>query len=79
MKIHLQSDTHIEMGPAIGPSVASDVAVCAGDIGLINNLGDLSAIMSSTTTNIIRHSTMRITLLTSMAYICWMKHSVQRT
>jgi len=41
MKIHLQSDTHIEMGPAIGPSVASDVAVCAGDIGLINNLGDL--------------------------------------
>jgi len=41
MKIHLQSDTHIEAGPAIGTSVASDVAVCAGDIGLINNPKDL--------------------------------------
>ena len=37
MKIHLQSDTHVERGAAIGPSVASDVAICAGDIGQIND------------------------------------------
>ena len=37
MKIHLESDTHVEMGPWIGPSVACDVMVCAGDIGLLSN------------------------------------------
>jgi len=41
MKIHLQSDIHIEMGPWIGPSVSSHVTICAGDIGLIRNLPQL--------------------------------------
>lgn len=43
MKIHLQSDTHIEMGPAIEPTCISDVAVCAGDIGLLNDPAKLEA------------------------------------
>ena len=39
MLIHLQSDTHIEMGGSINDGmVCSDVTVCAGDIGKINNL-----------------------------------------
>ena len=33
MIIHLQSDTHTEMGPAIGQACASDVTICAGDNG----------------------------------------------
>jgi len=42
LKIHLQSDTHIEnRGPLVEPAVSSDVVVCAGDIGLICNLLDL--------------------------------------
>ena len=36
MKIHLQSDTHIEMGYIPKPSVTADVFVCAGDIGTLD-------------------------------------------
>ena len=43
MKIHAQSDIHIEMGPWIGQSVSSDVTVCAGDIGVLRNLPRLKA------------------------------------
>ena len=35
MKIHLQSDTHIETGMPLPPAVASNVAACVGDIGLL--------------------------------------------
>ena len=39
MKIHIQSDTHIETGgPIIEPAVISNVTICAGDIGLIDDL-----------------------------------------
>lgn len=41
MKISLESDLHIEMGPNIGYSKTSDVHVCAGDIGLVQNLPQL--------------------------------------
>ena len=42
MKIHLQSDTHVEMGGStMEGMVCSDVTVCAGDIGLISNLVQL--------------------------------------
>jgi len=37
MKIHLQSDTHIEMGPTLQPAVVSDLTICAGDNGLLSN------------------------------------------
>lgn len=56
MKIHLVSDLHIEMGPPITPSCASDVVVCAGDIGLIKNLAQLKKYfdkVKETTDNII--------------------------
>ncbi|NIU01068.1 MAG: hypothetical protein GWN01_09125, partial [Nitrosopumilaceae archaeon] len=33
MIIHIQSDTHTEMGPAIGQACTSDVTICAGDNG----------------------------------------------
>ena len=36
MRIHLQSDVHVEFdGATMYPAVCSDVTVCAGDIGLI--------------------------------------------
>ena len=41
MKIHLQSDTHVEMGPTMPPAVASDLTICAGDNGLLGNLPQL--------------------------------------
>lgn len=34
-KIHIQSDTHVEMGPAIGSMCISDITICAGDNGLM--------------------------------------------
>lgn len=36
MRIHLQSDTHVEMGRAIGSTCVSDVTVCPGDIGTLS-------------------------------------------
>ena len=39
--ISLESDLHIEMGTNIGYNKPSDVHVCAGDIGLLNNLDQL--------------------------------------
>lgn len=56
MKIHLQSDTHVEIGPTITPAVASNLTICAGDIGLIANLDRLKRYFDSikeTTENII--------------------------
>lgn len=35
MRIHLQSDMHLEFGSGSDGNVASDVCVCAGDIGLL--------------------------------------------
>lgn len=32
-KIHIQSDTHVELGPHIGSTCISDITVCAGDNG----------------------------------------------
>jgi len=42
MKIHIQSDTHIEMGTALDPAVACDTVICCGDNGLISNLPALA-------------------------------------
>jgi len=56
MKLHLQSDMHIEMGPWIGPAVSSHVCVCAGDIGLARNLPQLKRYfddIKETTDNVI--------------------------
>ena len=47
---------HIEMGAWQGPSVSSHVVVCAGDIGLVNNLPQLKKYfddVKQTTDNII--------------------------
>jgi len=43
MKIHIQSDTHVEMrGPIETPAVSSNVTVCCGDIGLISDTAGLA-------------------------------------
>ena len=47
MKIHVQSDMHIEMGPWQTPAHSSHVTVCAGDIGLIRNLPQLKKYFDS--------------------------------
>lgn len=47
MKIHVQSDTHIEMGPWMGPSVSSHVTICAGDIGVLRNTDQLKKYFDS--------------------------------
>ena len=41
MKIHLQSDMHIEFGGVPEQSAVADVYVCAGDIGLLSHPADL--------------------------------------
>jgi Icc-related predicted phosphoesterase len=41
MKIHLQSDVHVERGSYLTPSCISDLTICAGDIGCIHDLSQL--------------------------------------
>ena len=56
MKIHLQSDMHIEGGTWQLPAVSSHVAVCAGDIGLVKDLPKLKKYfdgVKETTDNVI--------------------------
>ena len=47
MKISLESDLHVEMGPNIGYAKSSHVHICAGDIGTIRNLPQLKKYFDS--------------------------------